>query len=52
MPQYMLLIYEDPATGPAPNTPEAQQEFAEYGEGIQTQYQCPRCGYQWSGKPK
>ena len=31
MPQYMLLIYEDPATGPAPNTPEAQQEFAEYG---------------------
>ena len=31
MPQYMLLIYEDRATSPAPNSPEAQQEFAEYG---------------------
>jgi hypothetical protein len=31
MPQYMLLIYEDPTTSPAPNSPEAQQEFAEYG---------------------
>jgi hypothetical protein len=31
MPQYMLLIYEDPTTGPARNSPEAQQEFAEYG---------------------
>jgi hypothetical protein len=30
MPQYMLLIYED-QTGPAPDSPEAQQEFAEYG---------------------
>ena len=28
------------------------QEFPEYGEGIETQYQCPRCAYQWSGKPK
>ena len=31
MPQYMLLIYEDPATGPAPDSPEGQKEFAEYG---------------------
>ena len=31
MPQYMLLIYEDPSTGPAPDTPQARQEFAEYG---------------------
>ena len=31
MPKYMLLIYEDPQTGPAPDTPEAQQEFQEYG---------------------
>jgi hypothetical protein len=30
MPQYMLLIYED-QTGPAPDSPEAQREFAEYG---------------------
>jgi hypothetical protein len=32
MPQYMLLIYEDPTASPAPDSPEAQKEFAEYGE--------------------
>jgi hypothetical protein len=31
MPQYMLLIYEDAASSPAPDSPQAQQEFAEYG---------------------
>ena len=31
MPQYMLLIYEDPSTGPAPDSPQAREEFAEYG---------------------
>ena len=31
MPQYMLLIYEDPSASPAPDSPEAQQEFGEYG---------------------
>jgi hypothetical protein len=31
MPQYMLLIYEDPTRSPAPDSPEAQKEFAEYG---------------------
>jgi hypothetical protein len=31
MPQYMLLIYEDAATSPAPDSAEARQEFAEYG---------------------
>jgi hypothetical protein len=31
MPQYMLLIYDDPSASPAPNSPEAQQEFQEYG---------------------
>jgi hypothetical protein len=31
MPQYMLLIYEDPTSSPAPDSPQAQQEFAEYG---------------------
>jgi hypothetical protein len=40
MPQYMLLIYDDPARSPAPNSPEAQQEFGEYGtftEDVQKQ---------------
>ena len=31
MPQYMLLIYEDPTASPAPNSPQAQAEFGEYG---------------------
>jgi hypothetical protein len=31
MPQYMLLIYDDPTGSPAPDSPEAQKEFAEYG---------------------
>jgi hypothetical protein len=31
MPQYMLLIYDDADTSPAPDSPEAQKEFAEYG---------------------
>jgi hypothetical protein len=31
MPQYMLLIYDDSTASPAPDSPEAQKEFAEYG---------------------
>lgn len=27
-------------------------EFPESGEGIETAYCCPRCKYEWSGKPK
>ena len=27
------------------------EEFAEYGDDIETQYCCPKCGYEWSGKP-
>lgn len=25
-------------------------DFNEYGEDIDTEYQCPKCGYRWSGK--
>jgi hypothetical protein len=32
--------------------PEAPEQFAEYGNDIETQYCCPKCGYEWSGKPK
>jgi hypothetical protein len=28
------------------------EDFASYGEDIQTAYRCPKCGYEWSGKPK
>lgn len=30
--------------------PTAPEDFAEYGEDIETEYCCPKCGYKWSGK--
>ena len=30
----------------------APEDFGEYGDDIDTQYQCPKCQYEWSGKPK
>ena len=30
---------------------EPPTEFREYGENIETEYCCPKCGYKWSGKP-
>lgn len=32
-------------------TPGPPDEFPEYGDGIETHYKCPKCGYRWSGKP-
>jgi hypothetical protein len=34
------------------DAPPAPEEFKEYGEDIQTEYTCPKCGYEWSGRPK
>lgn len=31
---------------------DAPEEFAAYDEGIETEYCCPKCNYEWSGKPK
>ena len=31
-------------------TSNAPEDFAEYDENIEIQYQCPKCGYRWSGK--
>ncbi len=31
---------------------EPPSEFPEYGDGIVTDYRCPKCSYEWSGKPK
>jgi len=28
------------------------EDFPEYGSDIDTAYECPRCGYSWSGKPR
>lgn len=32
-------------------TPGPPQQFPEFGEGIETQFECPSCHYKWSGKP-
>ncbi|MEV0617587.1 hypothetical protein AB0I81_29995 [Nonomuraea sp. NPDC050404] len=37
---------DDDADGPSP------QDFQEFDDDIPTDYQCPRCAYCWSGKPK
>ena len=29
----------------------APDDFAEFGEDIETEYCCPKCSYRWSGKP-
>jgi ParB-like chromosome segregation protein Spo0J len=31
-------------------TAQAPGEFPEVGENIDTEHQCPKCGYRWSGK--
>ena len=31
---------------------EAPEDFAEFGDDIETEYCCPKCSYSWSGQPK
>lgn len=31
--------------------PSPPEDFGEYGDDIETEYCCPKCGYKWSGKP-
>ena len=31
---------------------EPPSEFPEHDESIETEYRCPKCSYEWSGKPK
>jgi hypothetical protein len=31
--------------------PQPPDDFDEYDEGIDTEYCCPKCGYEWSGSP-
>jgi ParB-like chromosome segregation protein Spo0J len=30
---------------------EPPDEFPEYDENVETQHECPKCGYRWSGQP-
>jgi rubrerythrin len=36
----------------AMDEPIAPDAFQTYDEEIETEYCCPKCGYEWSGKPK
>lgn len=38
--------------GVVPSDAEPPAEFAAYDEDIETDYRCPRCGYEWSGDPR
>ncbi len=38
--------------GSGPDSPEAPGEFPKVDEGIETEFQCPKCSYRWSGGSK
>ncbi len=48
-PSYDQLVLGDIVPPPPPRPPE---EFPEHGAGIATEYRCPSCAYEWSGKPR
>lgn len=45
-------IFAPPRIEKGYEVPESPQEFASYDESLETHYCCPKCGYEWSGKPK
>lgn len=44
------LLGDDDGVIPSPGTPP--DEFPTVDESISTEYRCPQCSYEWSGKPK
>jgi ParB-like chromosome segregation protein Spo0J len=44
--------YDALLDGLTPQEVDAPEGFGEYDEDIETDYCCPKCGYEWSGKPK
>jgi ParB-like chromosome segregation protein Spo0J len=46
MDEIAALVGAEPAPAPAAKPPE---DFPEVDENVQTEHQCPRCGYRWSG---
>lgn len=42
-----FTVDENPDSGGEP-----PDEFGSYGDSIRTDYRCPKCSYEWSGKPK
>lgn len=49
--QQMLADMAEEAGIVPPEQKESPEDFDEYGEEIETEYCCPKCGYKWSGKP-
>jgi len=37
---------------PEPEEKTAPEDFPEVDESIETEHECPKCGYEWSGKSK
>jgi hypothetical protein len=53
----MLRALEPPAPrakeeGKVAPEPTPPTEFHQYDQSIPTDYRCPMCGYEWSGKPR
>lgn len=44
--------FDDSVLDQIMGTPESPSGFSEFGDDIATEHQCPKCGYQWSGKAK
>jgi len=44
-----LLFNETELEEMFPNPPEAPEDFPEVDEGIETESECPKCGYKFSG---
>lgn len=55
-PAFDELRFDDLLTDleatPSATAKTAPDDFKEYGEDIETQFRCPKCAYEWSGKPK
>ena len=48
-----LIAKEAEAAGIVPaDEVEPPASFKSFGDDIATAYCCPKCGYEWSGKPK
>jgi hypothetical protein len=47
-----LLGFTDEELATFSASDRAPEEFAEVGEDIQTEHQCPKCGYVWSGSTR
>lgn len=48
--EYAALIDQEQTSPPESVTPP--DDFAEFDEGIETDYCCPKCGFAWSGAPR